>query len=71
MKFLEFIKLMLSSRSGISSKRVCGCFAWIIIAVCSIYATFSNVQTPEILNTIIYASVILLGVDSVTGIWKK
>lgn len=61
---------MITSHSGISSKRVCGVFGFLVIMFVIIFCTVSNIQAPVILETFIWAVCMLLGIDSVTGIWK-
>lgn len=70
-KIKEFIKLMVTSHSGISSKRVCGVLGFIVIAFVIIFCTVSSIEAPLILETFIWAVCTLLGIDSVTGIFKK
>lgn len=67
----EFIKQMLRGESGISSKRVCGVLGWLVSIGVIIYCTTSNTQAPEIMDTFILGIMGLLGIDSVTSIWKK
>ncbi len=67
----EYIKLMITSHSGISSKRVCGVLGFLITMFVIIFCTISNIQAPLIMDTFIWAVCMLLGIDSVTGIWKK
>lgn len=69
-KIKEYIKLMITSHSGISSKRVCGVLGFLVIMFVIIFCTVSNIQAPVILETFIWAVCMLLGIDSVTGIWK-
>ena len=61
---------MITSHSGISSKRACGVLGFLVIMFVIIFCTISNIQAPEILETFIWAVCMLLGIDSVTGIWK-
>lgn len=61
---------MITSHSGISSKRVCGVLGFLVIMFVIIFCTISNIQAPVILETFIWAVCMLLGIDSVTGIWK-
>lgn len=61
---------MITSHSGISSKRVCGVLGFLVIMFVIIFCTVSNIQAPVILETFIWAVCMLLGIDSVTGIWK-
>ena len=69
-KIKEYIKLMVTSHSGISSKRVCGALGFLVIMFVIVFCTISNMQAPIILETFIWAVCMLLGIDSVTGIWK-
>jgi hypothetical protein len=70
-KIKEFLVKMVTSHSGISSKRVCGVIGFIVIVFVLIYCTINVVQAPAMIDTFIYAICILLGVDSVTGIFKN
>lgn len=67
----EYIKLMITSHSGISSKRVCGIIGFLVISFVLIYCTICGLQAPIMIDTFIWAVAILLGVDSVTSIWKN
>lgn len=69
-KIKEYLKLIITSHSGISSKRVCGCLGFLVIAFILIYCTICSLQAPTMIDTFIWAVAVLLGVDSVTGIWK-
>lgn len=66
----EYLKLMITSHSGISSKRVCEVLGFLVIAFVLIYCTVLGLQAPMMIDTFIYAICLLLGIDSVTGIWK-
>ena len=70
-KIKEYIRLMITSHSGISSKRVCGCLGFLVIMFVVIFCTVSNLQAPLIMETFIWSVCMLLGIDSVTGIWKN
>lgn len=67
----EFLLKIISSNTGISSKRVCGCIGWLVAICVIIYCTITNQQAPEIMDTFILGIMGLLGIDSVTKIWKK
>lgn len=67
----EYIKLMITSHSGISSKRVCGVLGFLVIMFVVIFCTVTSIQAPLILDTFIWAVCALLGIDSITGIWKN
>lgn len=69
-KIKEYIKLMITSHSGISSKRVCGVLGFLVIVFVIIFCTVTSTQAPIILETFIWAVCALLGIDSITGIWK-
>lgn len=66
----EYIKLMITSHSGISSKRVCGVIGFLVITFVLIYCTICGIQAPAMIDTFVYAICLLLGIDSITGIWK-
>lgn len=70
-KIKEYIKLMITSHSGISSKRICGVLGFLVITFVVIFCTVTNIQAPVILETFIWAVCMLLGIDSITGIWKN
>ena len=70
MEFKEFLKQVITSHSGISSKRVCGIIGFFIIIFVLIYCTVSSIQAPLMIEPFIYAVCLLLGIDSITGIWK-
>lgn len=70
-KIQEFLKQMITSHSGVSSKRVCGVLGFLAILFVLIYCTVCGIQAPLMIDTFIYAICLLLGIDSVTGIWKK
>lgn len=68
----QFITQMLSAASGrVSSKRVMGCIGWLVILAIYIYVAISTKQAPEFTDFLIGAIVTLLGVDSVTNVFKK
>lgn len=66
-----FLKQMITSHSGISSKRICGVIGFVVVLFVLIYCTIYNIQAPTMIDTFIYAICLLLGIDSVTGIWKN
>ena len=68
---LNFLKQMITSHSGISSKRVCGVIGFVAVLFVLIYCTVQGIQAPVMIETFIYAICLLLGIDSVTGIWKN
>lgn len=67
----QFLKSIFLAKSGsISSKRICGVLGWLICLIVLIYCTIVNTQAPEMVETVLIMSATLLGVDSVTNIWK-
>lgn len=70
-EFKKYLKLMITAHSGISSKRVCGVLGFLIIMFVITYCSICNTQAPDILDTFIWAVCMLLGLDSVTSIWKQ
>ena len=71
MTFFDFMTKIFESRSGVSSKRLCGFMGWIVCLFISIYCTVCVIPSPEIVEILFICSTSLLGIDSITGIWKK
>ena len=72
MKIGQICKSILSSATGtISSKRLCGIIGWLVCLGIGIYCTINIIQAPMLIDSILIGSATLLGVDSVTGIWKN
>ena len=69
MRFITFLRQMFTSHSGISSKRVCGVIRWFVAVL--IYCTVICIQAPLMIDMFLVCVLTLLGIDSVTGIWKK
>lgn len=65
-----FIKLI-TAHTGISSKRVCGVIGFITVVMQLLYCTVMQIQAPDITEIFIYAVCLLLGIDSVTSIFKN
>lgn len=63
------LKQIITSHSGISSKRVCGVIGFIGILFVLFYCTIQKIQAPNMIDTFIYAICLLLGIDSITGIF--
>ena len=70
MKIGEFLKQIITAHSGTSSKRTCGAVGWLFAIMTLVYCTIAGVQAPIFIDTFIIACTALLGVDSVTGIWR-
>lgn len=71
MKLISFIKLIFTSHSGISSKRICGVLGWFAGIGVLIYCTFSKTQAPLMIDTFLLCVMGLLGIDSVTSVFKN
>lgn len=70
---INFIKNMLSGTGDVSAKRVSGMSSMLIALACIIYLVIKeggNSVTESLLETVLIISACLLGVTSVTGIWK-
>jgi hypothetical protein len=62
---------MVTSHSGISSKRVCGVLGFLVVIFIIIFCTVNGIQAPDMIDTFVYAICMLLGIDSITSIWKN
>lgn len=61
---------MVTAHSGFSSKRVCGALGFLVIIFVLLYCTLMGIQAPAMVESFIYAVCALLGIDSVTSIFK-
>ena len=67
----KLIKSLLSAERGsLSSKRLCGIIGWLGCTAVLIMCTVWDREAPNMVNVVIYSSTALLGVDSITDIWK-
>lgn len=71
MNIWKFILKVFQSNSGVSSKRVCGFLGWLICLFICLWCTIQVIPAPDIVEYLFICSASLLGIDSVTGIWKK
>ena len=67
----DFLVKLITAHTGISSKRVCGVLGFLVIIFILLYCTICSIQAPLIIEPFIYAICMLLGIDSITGIWKN
>lgn len=67
----DFLVKLITAHTGISSKRVCGVLGFLVIIFILLYCTICTIQAPLIIEPFIYAVCMLLGIDSITGIWKN
>lgn len=70
-KILEFIKQMITSGSGVSSKRVAGIIGWMAFIWVIIYCTIQDKQAPLMAETLAICSSALLGLETITNIWNN
>lgn len=71
-KVLEFLKSLLSNdEASCSSKRLFGGIGFILTSGLVIYCTVTSKEAPNILETFLICSCALLGLDTVTNIWKQ
>ena len=67
----DFLIKLITANTGVSSKRACGIIGWFICLIITIYCTITNKQAPEVTDVVLLCCMCLLGIDSVTNIWKK
>lgn len=67
----DFFIKMFTAHSGLSSKRICGFIGWIVCLFVVIYCTIMIIPAPAIVEYLFICSTSLLGIDTITGIWKK
>lgn len=68
----NFLSSLLSGAKGsLSSKRFSGMIGWLVSLAVLLMCTVWDRQAPTMVASIIYASTALLGLDSVTEIWKN
>lgn len=68
----ETVKSILSSsKDSISSKRICGVLGWLLSLVILAYCALYQLQAPMMIDTVLYCCMGLLGIDSITSIWKR
>ncbi len=70
MKIINWFKDMIDSEGSVSSKRFCGVLGWLVCLALLTYCTIKSIQAPTIMEFFLISIVGLLGVDSVTKIWK-
>lgn len=70
----NFVKELLSGAGTISSKRASGVFLLIIAMGCTVYLTITEGGSDvvsDLLQTAMFIAAGLLGITSITGIWKQ
>ena len=63
--------LLSADRASLSSKRLFGFIGWLFCAAVLIMCTVWDREAPQMVSTVLYTSTALLGLDSVTDIWKS
>lgn len=66
----NFIWDTVSEGKNPSSKRVAGCTGWILCLISSIVALFHLIPNPDIIEMLFWSSCALLGLDSVTTVFR-
>lgn len=56
---------MFTAQSGISSKRICGVIGWLFIIGWITYYVVIKREMPDILETFVISTIVLLGVDTI------
>ena len=67
----DFLLKLITAHTGVSSKRVCGVLGWLLSLIILIYCTINNIQAPNMIDTVLYCCMGLLGIDSIANIWRK
>lgn len=65
MKFVSFLKAIMTAQSGISSKRFCGVLGWLCTIGWITYYVVVKKDMPGILETFMICTVTLLGIDTI------
>ena len=68
---IPFKTIFQAGSGGYSSKRIFGALGFIAVIGITIYCTVTEHRSPDIAVDLIYTSMALLGVDSITDIWKN
>lgn len=50
---------------------MCGILGWVVSLIVLIYCSIVTKQAPDMINTVLYCCMGLLGIDSITSIWRK
>ena len=70
-KFISFLKDAVTSNNCVSSKRIAGLMGWIVCLIIIIYCSIATKEAPEAIDTLFVCSTSLLGLDSITNVFKK
>lgn len=69
-KIKEWFKLVVTSDSGVSSKRVCGVLGFLVISFVLVYCAICSLQAPVMVETFVWAVCVLLGIDTIVSPWS-
>lgn len=68
---MKVLREIFSAFNGqLSSKRIFGGIGFIAVLIIAVICTRNNIQAPTITEVIFISSCSLLGIDSITDIWK-
>ena len=67
----DFLIKLITAHTGISSKRVCSILGWITCLGIDIGCAIANIEAPQVTDTVLICCMGLLGIDSVTSVWRK
>ena len=67
----QFLIKLVTAHTGISSKRVCGILGWVVSLIVLIYWSIVTKQAANMIDTVLQCCMGLLGIDSITSIWRK
>lgn len=70
-KFIAYLKQAFDAKDTTSSKRIFGALGFVLASLILIGCTIARIQAPDMVESYMIASVCLLGVDSITNIWRK
>lgn len=71
MTFKQFWLNTISEGKNPSSKRVAGCLGWLACLAAAITALVKEIPSPDIIEMLFWSSCALLGIDSVTSMFKS
>ena len=68
---MNWFKEIFTKNNVMSSKRVFGGLGFIVCIGILIYCTFNVIEAPTFADVMLTACMALMGVDSITDIWKN
>ena len=67
---MNWFKEIFTKNKVMSSKRVCGVLGFLVSTGILIYCTILTIQAPDMINIFLVTCAGMLGIDSVTDVWK-